>query len=179
MVIVSPAVQSGISIESNYFNAVFGIYTGTVTPVVFQQMLHRVRAQTIFDIVLPQIHASNTHELENPTAILMASYQQHLKQFGEKHATFDPQTNITHIGQLNIKEENGKISIEGDPLFERYEKLTADMQALENQQRHYAAQFLLLQAKARGIKLDIISHELDETYHDILKMTKEILKNSP
>jgi hypothetical protein len=46
VVLVSPAVQSGISIESNYFNKVFGIYTGTVTPVVFQQMLHRVRTQT-------------------------------------------------------------------------------------------------------------------------------------
>ena len=82
----------------------------------------------------------------------MASYQQHIKQFGEKLAFFDPQTKLTHIGQLRIQEEGGKVIIDGDPLYERYEKLSAQMQALENQQRHHAAQFLLLQAKARGIQ---------------------------
>ena len=45
----------------------------------------------------------------------MASYQQ-VKQFGEKQAYFDPKTKLTHIGQLNIKEEGSKIIIEGDTL---------------------------------------------------------------
>ena len=78
VVIVSPAVQSGISIESDYFNAVFGIYTGTVTPVVFQQMLHRVRAQTAFDIVLPSDAPSQPAGTRKPNGhlngVLPAAY---------------------------------------------------------------------------------------------------------
>jgi hypothetical protein len=108
----------------------------------------------------------------------MASYQQHLKQFGEKQAIFDPKTNVTHIGQLKITEDNGKINIEGDPLYQRYEQLTANMQALENQQRHYAPQFLLLQAKARGIKLEMINHQLDEMNTFLLKVMHKNMKDT-
>ena len=66
---MSPAVQSGISIETNYFDVVFGIYTGTVTPVVFQQMLHRIRAQTVFDIVLPAMHSMHYQRIRKPNGL--------------------------------------------------------------------------------------------------------------
>ena len=178
VVIVSPAVQSGISIESNYFNEVFGIYTGTVTPVVFQQMLHRIRTQTIFNLILPAQRNASTYELENPTTLLMAAYQQHIKQFGEKQSFFDAKTGITHIGNLKIKEEDSKVIIEGDPLYERFEKLSAHLQALENQQRHYAPQFLLLQAKARGIKLEFIHHDVNELDKLILKINHDNLNEA-
>ena len=177
VVLASPAVQSGISIELEYFNKVFGIYTGTVTPVVFQQMLHRVRAQQVFDLVLPSQYANNTYELQNPTCLLMAAYQQHMAQFGIKHAVFDAKTGVTHIGHLELKEEGGKLLVSGDPMYQRYETLAANLLALDNQQKQYAAQFLVLQAQARGITHEFVRHKLNELEKEMVKLSREGLKN--
>jgi hypothetical protein len=104
----------------------------------------------------------------------MAAYQQHIAQFGDKQAVFDVKTGLTRIGNLSIKEEGGKLIISGDEDYQRYEKLNADLLALDNQQRHHAGQFLALQAMARGITINRIQHDLDE---QTIKQYKNSNKN--
>ena len=70
-VLVSPCVQSGVSIEQDYFERCVGVYTNTVLPVVFQQMLHRVRAQCTFDVALPALTFGANQATENATALLL------------------------------------------------------------------------------------------------------------
>lgn len=163
IVICSPAVQSGISIESDYFTKVFGNYTGTVTPTIFQQMLHRVRPQKFFDVLLHNKHGNTVKEIENPTAILNASYQQYLSQFFPNQVRYNKETGETKAGNVSVRKEKGKLLISGDDDFERYERLNAELTALDNEQRNNAVLFFLTQAEARGVKFEVVNHNQTES----------------
>lgn len=52
--------------------------------------------------------------LTNSTALLMAAYQQHIEQFGIKNSYYNPKTGLTHIGNIKVDLQDGKLSIEGD-----------------------------------------------------------------
>ncbi len=175
VVLVSPAIQSGVSIEVDYFERCFGIYKGTVAPSVFQQMLHRVRGQKIFELSLPSRMGSSVKESENATAILMGAYQQHIQQFGGVgQVTFDPENQVHTIGEIKIKQEGSQILIEGDDDYARFETLCAKTKALDNQQRHHAANFLLIQAIARGVEITPIDISVKTEEKDLLKSRYKI-----
>lgn len=178
IVIVSPAVQSGLSIESTYFNRLFGIYTGTVTPTVFNQMLQRVRAPIPREIVLPNQKPHGQTHLENPAALLAASYGHYLQQFGSQQVTFNPITGITQIGRLSIKtSEEGSIVIEGDR-HEHFERLSAEIKAMDYQQRNNAAAFLVLQSMAAGFDINIKTQTLNETTKQALKEEEKAIQQA-
>ena len=165
VVLASPAIQSGISIESKYFERCFGLYKGTVTPLVFQQMLHRVRPQKVFELSLPNCNDRAAQASENATAILTAAYQQHFEQFGgEGQVSYDASTGLHSIGNITLRQEGSRIIIDGDPEFGRFEALCAQTKAMDSEQRHHAANYLLLQAIDRGIEITPI--ELEQTLSD-------------
>ncbi|MDA7742570.1 hypothetical protein N8865_03055, partial [Francisellaceae bacterium] len=172
VVLVSPSIQSGVSIEVDYFERCFGLYKGTVTPSVFQQMLHRVRPQRVFELSLPSRLGSTIKESENATAILMGAYQQHIQQFGGVgQVTYDPKTNVHSIGQIKIAQEGSKLSIEGDDDYARFETLCAQTKALDNQQLHNSANYLLIQAIARDVKITPIDINIKDSEKELLKVS--------
>ncbi len=175
IVLVSPAVQSGISIETDYFDRCFGLYGGTVSPIVFQQMLHRVRTQNTFHLSLPNYTASKARDIENPTALLMAAYQQTMQQFGLQQMIFDPKTQLSTIATLSIKNDEGKLTIEGDDDYQRYERLSAEIQAMDNQQTNNATAFLLLQAMCRKIKLRYVTSKVHQKVKSKIKADIQLL----
>jgi uncharacterized protein YebE (UPF0316 family) len=178
VVILSPAVQSGLSIESDYFNRLFGIYTGTVTPIVFNQMLQRVRTSIPREIVLPNQKPHGQIHLENPAALLAASYGQYLQQFGSQQVTFNPITGITQIGRLSINtSEEGGIVIEGDR-NEHFERLSAEIKAMDYQQRNNAAAFLVLQSIAAGFTVNVKKQTLSESIKQTLKEEEKAIKQA-
>ncbi len=178
IVVLSPAVQSGLSIESDYFNRLFGIYTGTVTPTVFNQMLQRVRASIPREIVLPNQKPHGQIHLENPAALLAASYGQYLQQFGAQQVTFNPITGMTQIGRLSINtSEEGSIVIEGDR-HEHFERLSAEIKAMDYQQRNNAAAFLVLQSIAAGFTVNIKKQTLSESMKRALKEEEKATKQA-
>jgi phage/plasmid primase-like uncharacterized protein len=184
IVLVSPAIQSGVSIEVDYFERCFGIYQGKVTPSVFQQMLHRVRPQRIFELSLPPTLATERagQASESAIAILVDAYQQHIQQFGgAEQIQYRYQDNQHYIGPVNVSEQNGQIILSGDEDYARYEILCAQTQALDNQQRHHCASFFLIQAIARGVDIQAISiKELSKnqksTFKEIFKHLSEKTK---
>ena len=161
VVLVSPAIQSGVSIESDYFDRGVAFYTGVVTPVVMQQMMHRVRALTHFEVSLPTLKTYQSLALEDANAILLAHYEQHLKQFPTEHC-FDVKNQATGIGPITLKQENGRLTITGDDDYVRYEHLNAQLMALDTQQRHNAGNFFLIQAEQRGVVLKKKGDPTDE-----------------
>jgi hypothetical protein len=180
VVLVSPCVQSGVSIEVDYFDRCFGAYSGTVSPVVFQQMLHRVRAQSCFELSLPSRGGLAGPQLtENATALLTGAYAEYIRQSGGiAHIKYDPQTKAHTIGQVRITEEGGRITLAGDDDYARYEVLSAQLQALDTQQSHHAANFLLLQAMSRGVTLTPVALDCNEIKKSQIKQTHKIHKTS-
>ena len=158
VVLVSPTIQSGISIESHYFDCCFGIYKGIVTPLVFQQMLHRVRNMKRFKLSLPGCTHRTIPASENAFAILSASYMQHYRQMGgEENVQDDSKTEQHDIGNITIyKNKEGGIIIKGDPEYQRFEVLHAETTAMDKEQCHNAANFLLMHAIDRGITISPI-----------------------
>ena len=160
-VLVSPCVQSGVSIERPYFDRCFGIYTNTVSPVVFQQMLHRVRSQRHFEMALPMALQTAPKDTENATALLIGAYAEHIEKLGGVSSIqYDPETKTHKIGRISLQEDNGDITIQGDTAYARYEKLSAKLQALDNQQSHHAGNYVLLHALARRIVLQAVPVEV-------------------
>ena len=155
LVIATPAVSSGLSIEIPYFNRVSALYTGTVTPTVFQQMMHRIRTQKVFEIELLTKKSYMLQEIQDPAEILMNTYNQHISQFGKHQRHYDPETGVTSIGSLELQLDNGKLVISGDPHYLQYEELSAHMISLQRQQLQQSQQFVVLQAMARGISVRI------------------------
>ena len=176
IVLISPAIQSGLSIESDYFDRCFGLYAGTVTPVIFQQMLHRIRQQRVFHLTLPGYTRRKQPASENPDTLLWESYQQAIEQFGASQAVYDAKTGLSRIGQLAIKQENGKLVISGDENYCRYEQLSAQMQALDNQQSNHCSSFFCLQAMARGIQIRCVSARTSQKDRQRLKDEFSIIK---
>ena len=52
VLIYTPAISSGVSIEINHFDRVFGMFEGTIAPADAHQMMGRVRAVGKYDIFL-------------------------------------------------------------------------------------------------------------------------------
>ena len=174
IVLVSPCVQSGVSIEADYFEKCFGIYAGTVSPVVFQQMLHRLRPQREFDLALPPTTTLKERALENPTALLVGAYTEHLlQQGGVGQIKYDPTDNVHTIGCISIQDEKGVITLSGDPAYARYETLSAKMKALDAEQTHHAANFLLRQALARGVMISPIEIKSHKAERDAIKLVHQ------
>ena len=178
VVLISPCVQSGVSIEVDYFDHCFGSYSGTVSPVIFAQMLHRVRAQKVFKLALPsKIGGLTVKDSENATALLMGAYTEHITKFGGiSKVEYDPETKTHTIGQVSISSHGGKITIEGDDDYARYETLSAQLRALDTQQSNHAANFLLIQAIARGIQITPIDLDLKSSEKDLIKTKHKIAK---
>ncbi|NRA63768.1 MAG: toprim domain-containing protein [Pseudobacteriovorax sp.] len=55
LVICTPKVSSGVSITTGYFDRMFGIFTGVVSPVDLMQMLGRVRAAENWHVSIDEI----------------------------------------------------------------------------------------------------------------------------
>ncbi len=176
-VIVSPAIQSGISIESDYFDRVLGIYTRTVAPTVFHQMLNRVRQPIPREILLVENFAE-TFSNENTDTLLSEAYRHYMQQFGDKHTYFDKQTGITHIGLLSLKQTPEGLLIQGDPLFERFERLSASLKALEHQQKNNALAFFAIQLLSDGIEWQTLNRVISETMKTSLKLKEQNIENT-
>jgi hypothetical protein len=177
VVIVSPAIQSGLSIESGYFKRLIGIYTGTVAPSVFAQMLNRVRNPLVREVILPQNHGK-TYLSENADALLTESYAHYIQRFGAQHPFFNKQTGITHIGSLSLKHTDQGLIIQGDPVFERFERLLSQLKALEHQQKNQAQAFFALQRMADGEKVTIEKTQLNSVIKNTLKAQQETAEQS-
>jgi hypothetical protein len=50
--VYSPAIAAGVSLESGYFGAVLGLYTGVVSPADFLQQLFRVRTVAEYTVAV-------------------------------------------------------------------------------------------------------------------------------
>lgn len=72
---------------------------------------------------------------------------------GTGQITYDPTTKTHRIGDVSIQANEGRLVIQGDGDYARYETLSAELQALDQQQMHRAANALLLQAMARGVRI--------------------------
>lgn len=177
VVMVSPAIQSGISIESDYFHRVLGIYTGTVAPLVFHQMLNRVRKPILREILLIE-HFGKTYGNENTDTLLSEAYRHYMQQFGDKHTYFDKQTGITHIGLLSLKQTPDGLLIQGDPLFERFERLSASLKALEHQQKNNALAFFAIHLMNEDIELKGSSRVISEIMKMTLALKEKNLENT-
>jgi hypothetical protein len=69
--IYSPAIAAGVSLESGYFGAVFGLYTGVVLPTDFIQMLLRVRTVRSWTVAVATRSASFITPLNDLEAALL------------------------------------------------------------------------------------------------------------
>ena len=182
VVLVSPCVQSGISIEVDYFDRCFGSYSGIVSPVVFAQMLHRVRSQKVFELALPNCTGRMiSRDSEDAVALLTQAYAAHIiRNGGSSQISYDPQTKNHTIGKVSIVSNGHNITIEGDSDYARYEVLSAQIQALDRQQLNHAGNFLLIQALARGVTLTPINIDITQSEKKKIKgehnKIKDIMK---
>jgi phage/plasmid primase-like uncharacterized protein len=159
LVITSPCVQSGISIELDYFNQGFGFYKHIVTPTYFRQMLHRVRPVKDFYISMNCPIPSHNTFLEDPDFILRESIQHHIDQYHLDQACFNENDALIH------KEDRIQLSEQVKP----YCWLSSQLKALDQNQRNHASNYLLLHALSEGIHI---------IYHDpINDEDKKELKN--
>ena len=177
VVIVSPAIQSGLSIESDYFKRILGIYTGTVSPAVLSQMLNRVRKPVLREVIITE-NRGKTFGNENSDALLSESYSHYMQQFGAQHTYFDKQTGVTHMGHLSLKQTDKGLLIQGDPLFERFERLSAELKALENQQKNQSSAFFALQLMAEGVPMEIKNAVIDEKIKALLSFKEAKAENT-
>lgn len=162
VVITTPAVQSGISLQVPYFTKCYAFYFGTVLPTDMAQMMHRVRYIKEFTISLPC--PTPKHDQYNEDAEYI--YLETLKMYIDAGLI-----NIKyHQAIKDLKVVDGKVAL--DDNVEVYEKLAAELKALETQQRNNATNFFLIQAQSKGINL---VNTLDG-HHDISPETKKEVK---
>lgn len=161
VVLVSPAIQSGLSIESDYFDKVFGLYTGTVTPSIFHQMMNRVRKPIPREIIVSE-RVGRPRLMEHADTLLTLAYEQYIHQWGNAAPYFNTQTGVTHIGKLSLKTTPEGLVIQGDERYERFERLSANLKALDNQQKNHAASFLALHTMASGATTQFTTHDTNE-----------------
>jgi hypothetical protein len=157
VVITTPAVQSGISLQEEYFTRCYGFYFGTVTPTDMAQMLHRVRYLKEFSISFP----CPTPKVDPFNEDAQYIYIETLKMYIDNGlASLRYKQDIK-----DLKVVDGKVQL--DDNIEIYEQLAAELKAIEMQQRNNATNFFLIQAKSKGINLvNLLANQEEPTPED-------------
>ncbi|WP_203368637.1 hypothetical protein [Cysteiniphilum marinum] len=170
VVITTPAVQSGISLQVPYFTKCYAFYFGTVLPTDMAQMMHRVRYLKEFTISLP----CPTPKYDQYNEYAQYIYLETLKMYIDSGLA-----NIRYHQDIkDLKVVDGKVML--DDNIEMYEQLAAELKALETQQRNNATNFFLIQAQSKGIKLinalDVEDDDGNKTPQDISPEAKKEIK---
>ena len=143
LLVTTPAVQSGLSLQKPYFTKCHTFYYGTVSPTDIAQMMHRVRYLKVFDISMP----CSTPKFDKYNESENYLYIENIKFYLDNNLN-----QLRHNQEIkDIKVVDGKI--EFDENTERYELLAARLKAIDTQQKNNATNFFLLQAEDKGINL--------------------------
>jgi putative DNA primase/helicase len=143
LLVTTPAVQSGISLQKKHFSICHTFFFGTVSPSDMMQMMHRVRYLKAFDISLPCPTPKFDKYNEDDNYI----YMENIKFYLDNNLN-----QLRHNQEVkDLKIVDGKIEFNENN--ERYECLAAKLKAIDTQQRNNATNFFLLQAEDKGINL--------------------------
>ena len=168
LIIASPSVQSGISIEVDHFDLGYAFCTATVTPTYIAQMIHRVRGLENFSISVPCPTSKYDSDLESAEFLYLQSLRHHVDQFVIDGSMNQENTSVI-IGEDGSIKLNDNINL--------YCKLHAELQALDTNQRNNFSSYFAIQAMDKGINV-IVSGDGDDPLNDADKKDlKDLTKN--
>lgn len=132
--IYSPAIAAGVSITSDYFHCVFGLYTGVVAPADFSQMLFRHRRAKEWTLAISaQAPGQNYNAAENRAALEALDQQQH----GDEKRQLDDVSVFVNAVQAREREDKAWYALKLLVLLEGFglsiERVSLDGSALEEQ----------------------------------------------
>ena len=172
LVLCSPAIKSGLSIEIDYFTKVFGLtITENVDTTKFMQMLHRVRGNKLFDIYGANIRRNQISKSLTSADYLLNKYiQQDIESYGGLIYRDDDGKTCINDFKFTIDKDNMSQNIEFANKHQfRYAMFKAEYMATKNLMSTYPLQIMVLQAKSTGAKVDIIDEKIEKEERAIVK----------
>lgn len=154
IVITTPAVPSGLSIESTYFDEVIGLHAGVVTSANFMQMLGRVRPASTWHYCYIGVGKA-ADLIVDPKRIQNLNYQQYIHKFSENFWFRDKKTARYKPGKFSVDIDNKQVIVQANKSYFRFERLVAGLEALDNQ-------LYLAPSQSIGVLMD---YEFEVTVH--------------
>jgi hypothetical protein len=172
VVIFTPAIQSGISINGDHFDKCYGLYYDQVMSNIFRQMIHRIRGQNEFILSSYSI-PGEPFLTTNSEKIMHDTLKATVKNIGINRFIKDIIDNVSWDDNCKRQPNSNKMSMLD------CSRLVAKIYTRSNIDRNRSINSLLTQAKFYGIsikKIDVFNECIKKKYN--LRVLKKKLAKS-